>query len=166
MPDPAAMAQALQCGTPGKGSGRRNRQRPGSTRSPRPSSPLRATARTILSRVDCGGPMPTTQIARRYFEALNAHDLDAAVACWTPGGVDRFVGQQELTAPDGVREYFRSLFDAFPDMSLEVLDVTTSKTRAAVRWRGRGTFAGPGTFQGFTPNGARIEIEGCDVLRV
>jgi steroid delta-isomerase-like uncharacterized protein len=110
--------------------------------------------------------MPTTQIARRYFEALNAHDLDAAVACWTPGGVDRFVGQQELIAPDGVREYFRSLFDAFPDMSLEVLDVTTSKTRAAVRWRGRGTFAGPGTFQGFTPNGARIDIEGCDVLRV
>src|SRR5438445_340442 len=32
--------------------------------------------------------------------------------------------------------------------------------------KGRGTFAGPGHFQGFAPNGARITIEGCDVLRV
>ena len=38
---PAAIAQALQCGTPGQGSGRRRRQTPGSTRSPRPSSRLR-----------------------------------------------------------------------------------------------------------------------------
>ena len=41
MPSPAASAQALQCGTPGHGSGRRSRQTPGSTRSPRPSSRLR-----------------------------------------------------------------------------------------------------------------------------
>jgi len=108
--------------------------------------------------------MSTSEIARRYFEALHAHDLDQAVACWVPGGIDRFVGEQELTAPDGIREYFTSLFAAFPDMSLEIIDLTTSHNRTAVRWRGRATFAGPGTFQGFSPNGARIEIEGCDVI--
>jgi len=36
--------------------------------------------------------MPTAALAKRYFEALSAHDLDAATACWAPGGVDRFVG--------------------------------------------------------------------------
>jgi hydroxyacylglutathione hydrolase len=108
----------------------------------------------------------TSEIAKRYFEALSAHDLDAALAQWEPGGIDRFVGQQDLVAPDGVREYFSILFAAFPDFSLEVLDLTTSRNRAAVRWRGRGTFAGPGMFQGLQANGAQLEVEGCDVLTV
>ena len=41
-PSPAASAHAFPCGTPGQGSGRRRRKTPGSTRSPRPSSRLRA----------------------------------------------------------------------------------------------------------------------------
>jgi hydroxyacylglutathione hydrolase len=110
--------------------------------------------------------MPTTAVARRYFEALSAHDLDAATACWAPGGIDRFVGQEELTAPAGVRQYFAALFDAFPDFRIHVLQLTTYRYRTAVRWRATGTFAGPGTFQRFEANGARIEIEGCDVLTV
>jgi steroid delta-isomerase-like uncharacterized protein len=110
--------------------------------------------------------MSTSEVAKRYFSALNRHDLDAAVACWAPGAVDRFVGSEEVVAPDGVREYFTALFAAFPDFALQVLDVTTYRTRAAVRWSATGTFAGPGRFQGFAPNGARIEIEGCDVLVV
>ena len=107
-----------------------------------------------------------SEIAKRYFRALDTHDIDAAVALWAPGAVDRFVGQQELVAPDGIREYFAALFAAFPDFSLGVLDATTARNRTAVRWRSQGTFAGPGTFQGFAPNGARIDIEGCDVLTV
>lgn len=110
--------------------------------------------------------MPAPDAAQRYFQALTDRDLDEAVACWAPGGVDRFVGEQELTAPGGVHEYFARLFDAFPDLSFEVLDTTAEGNRTAVRWRARGTFAGPGHFQGFVPNGARVEMEGCDVLVV
>jgi steroid delta-isomerase-like uncharacterized protein len=106
----------------------------------------------------------SSTLAKRYFEALNAHDLDAALACWAPGGVDRLVGQQELIAPDGIRAYFGELFDAFPDFSLEIVETTAARARVAVRWRARGTFAGPGRFQGLEPNGARIAIEGCDVV--
>jgi glyoxylase-like metal-dependent hydrolase (beta-lactamase superfamily II)/predicted ester cyclase len=106
----------------------------------------------------------TGEIARRYFAALGAHDLDAAVACWAPGAVDRLVGAEELIAPDGIRRYFGALFAAFPDFDLEVLEVTANRGRAAVRWRARGTFAGPGDFQGFVPNGARVTLEGCDIV--
>jgi hydroxyacylglutathione hydrolase len=108
----------------------------------------------------------TSDIARQYFDAVNAHDLDAAVALWAPGAVDRFAAQLEVSAPDGVRGYFSALFAAFPDFSIEILDVTTARHRIAVRWRARGTFAGPGRFQGLDPNGARMEIEGCDVLTI
>jgi glyoxylase-like metal-dependent hydrolase (beta-lactamase superfamily II)/predicted ester cyclase len=108
----------------------------------------------------------TTEVARRYFDALSAHDLDAALDCWQPGGVDRLVGQQEMIAPHGTRAYFSELFEAFPDFRFDVVDMTTYRNRTAVRWRAKATFAGPGRFQGFAPNGAHIAVEGCDVITV
>ncbi|MGH2877809.1 MAG: nuclear transport factor 2 family protein [Solirubrobacteraceae bacterium] len=74
-----------------------------------------------------------SEIARRYFSALTAHDLDAAVACWRPGAIDRLVGTAELVAPDGIRAYFGGLFDAFPDFGFEVLEVTSARGRTAIR---------------------------------
>ncbi len=94
-----------------------------------------------------------TEIAKRYFAALDAHNLDEATALWAPDAVDRLVGGPELAGPAGVRTYFAALFAAFPDFSLEVLECTTARQRTAVRWRGRGTFAGPGLFEGFEPTG-------------
>jgi steroid delta-isomerase-like uncharacterized protein len=108
--------------------------------------------------------MHSADLARRYFEAIAAFDLDAALAMWAPGGVERVVGQRELAAPDGVRELQQELRGAFPDLRWEVLDVIAEDPRAVVRWRASGTFAGPGTFQGFVANGAHLEMEGCDVL--
>jgi glyoxylase-like metal-dependent hydrolase (beta-lactamase superfamily II)/predicted ester cyclase len=110
--------------------------------------------------------MSTSDVAKRYFGAIGAHDLDAACACWKPGSIDRLVGQVDLIAPDGVREYFGALYAAFPDFTLEIVDLTTSRNRSAVRWKATATFAGPGSFQGFEPNGARVELEGCDVISV
>ena len=106
------------------------------------------------------------ELVRRYFEALARHDLDAAVALWEPSGVDRIVGQQELVAPHGIRDYFGQLFHAFPDLRFEVIDTVAEGEYTTVRWRARGTFAGPGQFQAFEANGAQAQIEGCDVFTV
>jgi glyoxylase-like metal-dependent hydrolase (beta-lactamase superfamily II)/predicted ester cyclase len=105
-------------------------------------------------------------IAKRYFDALNRRDLDAAVACWKPGAIEKLVGQAELVAPDGVRDWFTQLFGAFPDFTFELIDTTTQRERCTVRWRATATFAGPGRFRGFAPNGERVLIDGCDVLEV
>ena len=105
-------------------------------------------------------------IARRYFSALTQRDIDAAVDCWAPGGVERLIGQGELTAPEGIRDYFAALFDAFPDFAFEVIDTTTQRQRCTVRWQATATFLGPGRFHGFAANAARIVIEGCDVIEV
>jgi len=106
------------------------------------------------------------KIATSYFEALGRQDLDAAIAVWKPGAVDRLVGDRELTAPDGIRAYFGEVFAAFPDFALSIIEISASKGRAAVRWRADATFAGPGSFYGFAANHARITIEGCDVVTV
>ena len=105
-------------------------------------------------------------IAREYFEAISAHDLERAGAMWRPGAIDRFHGIADLVAPDDVRRFFKELFDAFPDWTMEVVDVAASGDRAAVRWRATGTFTGPGRFQGLPPTGARVEVEGCDMLSI
>ncbi|MCL2419750.1 MAG: MBL fold metallo-hydrolase [Conexibacteraceae bacterium] len=91
-------------------------------------------------------------IAKRYFEALSAHDIEAAVACWADGAADQI----------SVR--FGELFAAFPDLGIELLDTTTQRERCAVRWRLTGTFLGPGRLEGFAPNGGEVAIGGCDVL--
>lgn len=118
-------------------------------------------------RVHCAAPVGSaTEIAKQYFDALNAHDLNKASELWALDAVDRFVGGIEVVGPAGVRGYFTTLLAAFPDFSLEILESTSARQRAAVRWRARGTFAGPGEYEGFAPNGAQIDIEGCDVLTV
>src|SRR5437764_15289565 len=84
------------------------------------------------------------QVSRRYFQALDAHDLDAAVALWAEGARDNIRGQADLTAPDGVRGLFSELFDAVPDTRMEIVSTTAQDERCAVQWRLSGTFAGPG----------------------
>jgi hydroxyacylglutathione hydrolase len=108
----------------------------------------------------------TEQVARRYFDAVAARDVDAMVACWRPGGLDRLHGQADLVAPDGVRAWFEELFAAVPDATMEVLQTTTEADRCAVRWRLTGTFAGPGGWQGLVPTGGRLQLQGCDVVQV
>jgi steroid delta-isomerase-like uncharacterized protein len=111
-------------------------------------------------------PPSAGAVAREYIEAIGRRDLEAAVAMWRPDAIDHFEGTVDLVAPEGVRAYFAELFAAFPDWSMEVLDVAGSRGRAAVRWRATGTFTGPGRFQGLAPTGAAIDIQGCDMIAV
>ncbi len=124
---------------------------------------------TIFDHLDSGAAMSSAaDLARRYFEAIGARDLDSAIGMWAPGGIERLVGQRELSAPDGIRAFQTELHSAFPDLTWEVIDVIgpdeAESRRVVVQWRATGTFAGPGTFQGFVANGAHLEMEGCDVL--
>lgn len=105
-------------------------------------------------------------IAREYFEAVSRQDLDAMTAFYRPGGRGRIHGVVELVVPGSYREWFGNLFRAFPDLEFEILDIAASGDRAAVRWRARATFAGNARFEGLAPNGARVEIEGCDMLSI
>jgi predicted ester cyclase len=111
-------------------------------------------------------PKTTSQVARAYFTAIAERDLDAATALWKPGGKDRLHGLAELTAPDGIKQYFGGLFAAFPDFTFEIVDFAASGPNAACRWRITGTFTGPGRFQGLAPTGDRVVLEGCDMVRV
>jgi glyoxylase-like metal-dependent hydrolase (beta-lactamase superfamily II)/predicted ester cyclase len=105
-------------------------------------------------------------VARRYFEAIDAHDLETAVSLWAEGGRENVRGQVDTVAPEGVRAFIGGLIQAVPDLQMEIIATTTEDERCGVQWRLTGTFAGPGDFSGIAPTGNRIELEGLDVITV
>jgi hydroxyacylglutathione hydrolase len=105
------------------------------------------------------------EVVSRYFDAVESRDVDAMVACWAPGGLERIAPVGDLDVPDGLRSYFNELFTAVPDMSFERLDVVGEGDKVVVRWRATGTFCG-GPLQGIQPTGAPLALEGMDMLTV
>lgn len=105
-------------------------------------------------------------VARGYFEAVGRRDLDAMTAFYKPGGTGEIYGLVELHVPHSYRAWFGNLFQAFPDFKLEIIEVVASGEKAAVRWRATGDFSGSAKFEGLEPNGARVEVQGCDVLTI
>lgn len=112
------------------------------------------------------GPTETASIARAYFEAVAARDLDAMTDFWEPGGTGEIHGLVKLTAPHSYRAWFANLFTAFPDFRFEILDIVGDGDRAAVHWRASGTFNGRTRFEGMEPTGASIDITGCDLVTI
>ena len=106
----------------------------------------------------------TRKVAQAYFDALNAHDVDAAVACWAVGGDERIHGQRQVIAPDGVRSFFEELFGAFPDLRFDVEELIADGEKCVVRSDLRGTFAGPGRWTDVEPNGERLDVPVVDCL--
>jgi predicted ester cyclase len=108
----------------------------------------------------------TGAVAKAYFDAIGERDVEAMVACWEPGTVDRVVGMADLRVPEGLRQWFGATFEAVPDFGLEVLDMLVDGDKAAVRWRARGTFDGTGKIEGVAPTGSSIDLEGFDMITV
>lgn len=108
----------------------------------------------------------TAEVVGSYFEAVARQDLDAMEAHYEPGGGGPIHGLVELRVGDNYREWFSKLFRAFPDWKFEVLDIIAEGERAAVEWRASGTFKGDARFEGMEPNGAKVDVRGCDVITV
>lgn len=111
------------------------------------------------------GDVTPAEVVRRYVEAIGRQDLDAALACWSPGSIGRLVPVGELRVPDEHRAYFEEVFAAMPDFTNEVLDIFAQGDLVALQWRASGVFTGR-PFRGIRANGARIQTEGVDLARV
>jgi hydroxyacylglutathione hydrolase len=120
-------------------------------------------ARSGRKRITKSSP---ESVARLYFEAIGARDLDTAVGLWAEGGRDNIRGQMDVIAPEGVRAFLGEILDATPDLQFDVISMTTQDERCAVQYRISGTFAGPGSLSGIEPTGDRFAIEGIDLLTV
>ena len=116
--------------------------------------------------MEAGTERDAGTVAREYFETIGRRDADGMMEFWEPGGVGDIHGVAVLTAPTTYRAWFADLFAAFPDWRFEILDLVAEGDRAAVRWRATGTFDGTARFNGVDPNGASVDITGCDLLTI
>ncbi len=101
-----------------------------------------------------------------YFDALGRQDLDAIASHWAPDGQSHIAGQADAVGPDGVRAYWAEMFAACPDFKIVPTEIIGEGDYAAVKWTATATFAGPGSYQGIEPTGARLDLEGMDLFRV
>jgi predicted ester cyclase len=106
------------------------------------------------------------QVATAYFDAIKERDLDAMLAVWKPGSTDYLYGLADLKVPQDLKAFFGSMFRAVPDFEMVVEDIVAYGNKAAVYWKATGTFNGTEKFQGITPTGASIEMEGLDLLTI
>jgi steroid delta-isomerase-like uncharacterized protein len=101
-------------------------------------------------------------IFRRLFEE---RDLTEPSWYWADDLITRFQAlDMTVHGPDGMADFFTSVFAAMPDFAMEIEDVLAHERGATIRWRARGTFTGA-PWQGIEPTGATIDLPGCDVMR-
>jgi steroid delta-isomerase-like uncharacterized protein len=110
--------------------------------------------------------MPTSEdVVRAYFDALNARDYEKVAGLFADdcefvsvaSGV-RFRGTDSML--HGLREFA----DAFPDWTVEVVNVVASGPYLATEWKTTGTHEG--MFRGESPTGIRFRRDGCSVAEV
>jgi glyoxylase-like metal-dependent hydrolase (beta-lactamase superfamily II)/predicted ester cyclase len=107
----------------------------------------------------------TAKAVRSYFEAIERGDRNAQAEHYAPHGTAGLHGVFEGGRTE-VIEYFEEVWAAFPDFQLRIIDLIADGDRAAVHWRATATFTGPASYQGVEPNGAPLELEGVDFLRI
>ena len=111
--------------------------------------------------------MSLIERARRLFDALNANDLDTAVAMIGPKAVTR-TPAATFTGPEAYRAWLVTLFRAMPDMRHELQGLAAESERTiAIEYRVTGTFTGPlATPAGDAPpTGNAIDVTGADFWR-
>ena len=109
--------------------------------------------------------MPPNEIIQAYFDAWDAHDAQAVMNVYTEDGSyeDPTTGGPLTGAAIG--DYAQSLFDAFPDLKLELISqAPTSIGQIAVPWLLFGTHQGP--LGEMAATGKSIVLRGCDYIVV
>ena len=105
------------------------------------------------------------QLAEKQIAALNARDLDQYLSRID----DSYVGESEI-APgpirgrDGLRQTMQMMFQAFPDLRLEVEQILASGDHVVARLRATGTHKG--NFAGIAPTNKSVSWHGCNVVEL
>jgi steroid delta-isomerase-like uncharacterized protein len=100
-------------------------------------------------------------VRRFYDEVINGRNVEIVDELLTADAVDHTFGSQGVEAS---KQFFGMLFQAFPDLRVEVHDVIAEGELAAARVTYSGTHEGE--FIGITATGRQTRISGVDFFRM
>jgi ketosteroid isomerase-like protein len=85
--------------------------------------------------------MDLSRVAERWVQALTAHDLEAAVACFAPDYHDEAPARRGefIEGNEKVRENFAALFREIPDLRAHLLRAVADGDTVWMEWRMQGT---------------------------
>ena len=106
------------------------------------------------------------EVARAYFEAIEQGDRGAQQWAYADDATVSMQGVMQDAGKADIVGFFAEVWGAIPDFSFRIVDLVTEGDVAVCHWHMTGTFAGPGTWQGIEPTGARFDLRGADVVRV
>lgn len=98
-----------------------------------------------------------------FEEALHQGKLALIDQIFAPSFVDHSTPDQPA-GPAGVKDYFRQIRSAFPDIQVVLEDLIAERDRVAVRTSWHGTHLG--TYEGVPPTGRRVTRTLIQIFRV
>ena len=105
------------------------------------------------------------EVFQHYTDAWNRHDAAGIVATFAAGGTYTDPTTGGAVGGAGLAAYAQSLWDAFPDLSFEVLSLThDDQGLISAEWLMKGT--NTGSIMGLPPTGRSIIVAGADFARV
>lgn len=110
-------------------------------------------------------PRSPGNVVLTWVSAYNAHDAEAAAALYHERAINlQHPWGKATEGRDAMRDTYRRVFEAFPDLRVEVDPVVEEGRSVVVEWRFSGTMRG--SFAGHAPTGRRFTLRGCEVFEV
>ena len=105
-------------------------------------------------------------LARRVADDIvNPGNVDAVDEIYAPDYVLHDPSMPEdVHGVEGIREFYETVFNAFPDTELSIEELIAEGDKVVTRWTSRGTHQGE--FMGLPPSGKRVEVAGVTISRI
>ena len=111
------------------------------------------------------GTIRNETVVQDYIDAWEAHDSDAIVDTFGPGGTYRDPTTSGELTGEAIGDYAAGLWEAVPDLSFDVERLkSTVDDFVLYQWTMRGTQEG--SLEELPPTGERFELPGVDVIEV
>lgn len=107
-------------------------------------------------------------LLERHYRALDAHDMDEAVAIFTDDVLTHFAGMRDIHGREQFKMLGGAFIAAFPDATIHATDIWEAGDAVI----SEGTYSGTHTATLHSPNGdlpatgRRMELHYADVMRV
>jgi steroid delta-isomerase-like uncharacterized protein len=106
-----------------------------------------------------------TEIAQKWFDAMNKHDVaEMASLCWEDAVGDEVAEPSSQQGRERIAESYRELFTGFPDCRSEVSNAFAAQDQALVEVRWFGT--NKGEFRGLPGTGKFVDIRIAYIFKV
>jgi steroid delta-isomerase-like uncharacterized protein len=107
---------------------------------------------------------PRELVERLHAELFASRDLGVLERFFAPDVVSHNMPPSFPAGIEGVRRFFETFRDAFPDATVRIDEVVVEGDRAAVATTIEGTHTGE--LLGMAPTGRRVAVTGIDLVRV